>query len=120
MELPSELGDVHIDGVDSRGVVLEQTIGEAAGGCANVKTNEARRIYGEVFESAFELQAATTGIFQVAAFHFDDGIACDLSSRLVDGSAVDPNFARKNHRLRFLLGLGEAALDEKKIQACAT
>ena len=44
LELPGELGDVYIDGVDSSRAELKQAIREAAGGRANVETNEPRWI----------------------------------------------------------------------------
>src|SRR5262249_20201640 len=41
LKLPGELSGVDVHGVDFRGVLLEQAVGEAAGGSADVEANEA-------------------------------------------------------------------------------
>ena len=62
-EFPRELGEVHVDGVDARGAMLQKAIREATGGAANIEADEAGGIYCKIFESAFELQAAAARVF---------------------------------------------------------
>jgi hypothetical protein len=115
LKLPGELGDVHIDGIDTCRAELQQAIREAASGRANVETNESRWIYSKFFKSALEFQSATACIFQVAAFHHDFGIVCNWRSGLLHCGTVDPDFAREDHGLRLLLGFDKAALDEENV-----
>jgi len=59
-ELPVELIDVHVQGVDAGGSVLEQAIGEPAIGSADVQASATGRVNRKVFEGAFELCSTST------------------------------------------------------------
>ncbi len=119
MKLPGELSSVDVDGVDFCGVLLEQAIGEAAGGSADVEADEACGSNREVFESAFEFEAAATGEFEMAAFDVELSIVWYGHACFFHDNIFYAHFASEDHGLGFLLGFGETALDEEKIEAGA-
>ncbi len=57
-DFPVELAVAHVDGVHLRRAVLEQAIGEAPGGCADVEAERARGIDAERRERRLELETA--------------------------------------------------------------
>jgi hypothetical protein len=63
LEFPVELRGVHVDGEDAARAVLEQAIGEATVGRADIEADAAGDIDGKIGESAFEFEPATAGVF---------------------------------------------------------
>lgn len=61
-QLPVDLARADVDGMDASGAVLKETIGEAASGCADVETDLAGDVDGEVFQRSFEFQAAAANV----------------------------------------------------------
>jgi hypothetical protein len=53
-----------VDRIDLGGAPLEEAIGEAAGGCADVERGGAGGVDGEVIEGAFEFQATATDVLR--------------------------------------------------------
>src|SRR5690242_18558707 len=99
--------------------MVKKTIGEAAGGGADVEANEARGFDREVLQSAFQFHARAARILEVAALHIELGIGCDWSSCFASDYIVHADFAGKDHSLSFWLGFGETALDEEKVEPLA-
>src|SRR5690242_21246432 len=99
--------------------MVKKTIGEAAGGGADVEANEARGFDREVLQSAFQFHARAARILEVAALHIELGIGCDWSSCFAGDYIVHADFAGKDHSLGFWLGFGETALDEEKVEPLA-
>src|SRR5579859_4994404 len=112
LKFPGELARVYVDGVDARGACLEQAVGEAARGRAEVEADGAGWIHGKVGESAFQFKAAAARIFLQTACDFDLCGFVNLRAGFFFLSAIDADFARENHGLRLLAGFGEAAFDE--------
>ena len=73
----------------------------------------------EIFEGAFEFQAAAAGEFQVAAGNFKMGGFGDGVAGFVGGVAVDADFAGEDQGLGFGEGFGQAAFDEELVEAFA-
>lgn len=116
-ELPVELGDVDVDGVDARGAVLQEAIGEAAGGAARV---EADFVFGremEIGECAFELQTAATRVAKRFSGERDFRIGRNERACFACRLAVDEDISGEKHGLSALAGRRQSALDEEHIEA---
>ena len=60
------------------------------------------RVDVEIFQRAFELEAAAAGIFLQAAVNFDWRIFRDRLPSLFGALGVDGDLTRQDHGLRFL------------------
>ena len=67
---PVELAGSHVDGMDARGAGLQQAIGEAAGGGAEIRHDQAGDIDAEMSQRGFQLDAAAADVAQLRG-HFD-------------------------------------------------
>jgi hypothetical protein len=116
LESPGKLMDVDVDGEDEFGAVLEKAISEAAGGGADVEASAARGIEGKIGESGFEFAAGAGSEF-LASDELETGVGRDGCAGFVGAGTVNANLAREDEGLGFLLGIGEAASDERLIEA---
>ena len=66
LKLPSELADVHVDGVNARRTVLQEAIGESSVGRADIETDLIRGVDRKIFERAFEFLPCAAGEFWAA------------------------------------------------------
>jgi hypothetical protein len=111
-----ELAAADVDGDDTGGAVLEEAVGKAAGGGAEVETGEAGGVDGEGAEGGFELEPATAdvgerlselewgiGVEGLGGFDEQAGSAADLPGH----DELAGTFAR----------FGEATLDEEEVGA---
>ena len=115
-EFPVDLSGAGIDSVDAEGAVLEETIGEAAGGSADVETDFAGGIDMEVGESGFEFEAAAADVFEgfgdFDARGFGDGVAGFMGFLAVHG-----DFAGEDEGLGFFAGIDELAVEHGDVEA---
>ena len=117
LELPIELGDVHVDGVNATRAVLEQAIGKAAVGRANVEADAIANIDAEISESAFEFQARSAGVFCVGSKDFDLCVRGGGFAGLARELTIDADLTGHDHGLRALARGREAALDKEHVDA---
>ena len=89
LKLPCELAYVYVNGVDARGTALEQAIGEASVGGADVEADLIRGVDGKVLESAFEFLSGATRKFRVATGNRNLGRFRDRRAWFVDASTVN-------------------------------
>jgi hypothetical protein len=95
---------------------LEQTIGEATGGSAEVNCYQAGDIEPEMIQCVFEFVAAAadeffTGIQRERIFRFD-GVA-----RLVGELIVDADLACEDKAFSAFAAVAKAAFDQRLIEA---
>jgi hypothetical protein len=109
----------YVDGVDAGGALLEETVGETAGGRTDIESYAALGVDAKIVESAFELETATADVFLEAGMDFDAGSGANALAGFVGFFAVDLDFTGQNHGLRFLARVGEAAFDHGEIEAFA-
>ena len=111
-----ELRPADIDREHGGRAALEQAIGEAAGGCAEVEAAKAGDIDGEGVEGGFELVAAAADV----PFGGDqlDGRGCVEHVRgLHEDERTDPGAPGHDQALRALPRFGEAAFHQQQIRA---
>ena len=101
-QLPGELVGVDVHRVDARRALLQQAISEAARGGTHVEADFPLRVDVEIFQRAFELEAAAAGVFLQAAVNFDWRVFGDRLASFFGALGVDCDFARQDHGLRFL------------------
>src|ERR1700738_181174 len=87
-QLPGQLIDIHVHGVDAHSSVLEEAIGESAGGCSDVQANARVRIDGKVLQSAFQLHSASADKFSCAAAYLDARFLWEACAGFVGARAV--------------------------------
>jgi hypothetical protein len=115
-ELPGELADGDVHGIDAGGAALEQAISEAAGGGADVEADAACGVDAEVFEGASEFGSGAAGEGRFVAGEFDGGVDGNECACFLGLGAAYADAAGEQQRLRALAGFGEAALDEQQVQ----
>jgi len=118
-QLPVELFDVYVEGVDTFGALLEQAICEAAVRSADIEANAPRGLNRKVFQRAFKFRPAAADELLHPADDFDARIFRDGHTGLFHSLAVHLNFTGENHSHGSLRRCGAASLDEKKIEAFA-
>ena len=117
-DLPVQLAVAHIDGKDLCRTLLEQAIGEAAGGAAGIGADEARGVNTEVPQCLFQLQATAADIGTGLTPHLDDsGICIEGHTGLIGLLSVDIDQTRHNDGLSLGTGLGVELLHEEHIQS---
>src|SRR5579863_5099313 len=104
---PVELPGSNVDRVDARGACLQQTVGESAGGRSEVRGDESGDVEAEMFESAFELQSASSHIAEFRG-HFNTGLGGNKLARLGCFLAIHKDITGHDQRLRFLAGVHES------------
>lgn len=92
-QLPIELIDGHVDGVDSCGAVLQEAIGETAGRAAYIEADFSGGRDLEIVERAFELQTRAAGIAKSLADDFDLRVFGDLCAGLIGQGTSDADLA---------------------------
>jgi hypothetical protein len=96
--------------------MLQQTIGEAACGCANIETDFSARVDAKIFERALQLQAAAARVFSRSSGDFNARVTGDLRAGLIAPLTIHTNFTRQNHGLRLFARFGEAAFDDQQVE----
>ena len=83
-ELVVDLAVAGVDGEDGGGAVLEQAVGEAAGGGADVGAGEAFDGDAPGGERGFEFEAAAGDVAEVVAEEADGGVVGDAGAGFVE------------------------------------
>ena len=112
-----DLAVAGVDGEDGGGAVLEEAVGEAAGGGSDVGAGEA--FDGDVpgGEGGFEFEAAAGDVAEVVAEEADGGGVGDAGTGFVVALLVDEDAAGEDHGLGALAGGGEVAVYEELVEA---
>ena len=114
-----ELGFADIHGVDFGCAVLQEAVGEAAGGCADVHAYFAGGAEGgEAGEGFFQLPAAAADEALRLA-DVDDAVARELVAGFGGWRAFDGDFTGEDEALGFFAAFGQAAGDEQEVQTGA-
>ena len=115
-QFPIELARAHVHGVHARRAVLQQAVGEAAGGGADVQAQPARHIDAEMIQRRLQLQPAAAHIASALPATSMRLAASTRVARLDGFLSVDQHLAGHDESLRFLAGFGQAALDQQTIE----
>ena len=119
-ERVGDLAVAGVDGKDAGRAVLEEAVGEASGGGADVQAGEVLDGDRPVGEGAFELQAAAADVAEVVAEQAEDGVGGDRGSRLVDAldgffRGADQDASGEDEGLGAFAGLGVSSVNEEFI-----
>ena len=117
-QLPVELSMADIEGVHAGGSVLQQAIGEAAGGCAEVQADLAGRIDFEMLQRGLQLEAAPANESR-AREDFDAAGCGHALAGLLRFAVIDQNLAGHDEGLRFFPGIGQTAVQEQEVEPLA-
>jgi hypothetical protein len=117
-EFPDELVGADIVGVDSGGAVLEEAVGEAAGGGTDIEADEAGDIDVEVVQGAFEFEAAAADVAW-GFFDPEDGVEGDEGAGFEAGLIIDENLAGEDEAFGLFAGGAKALLYECLVQTRA-
>ena len=96
-----------------RGAALQQAVGKAAGGGADVETDSTGDVDLPVVEGGLKLESAAADVGHVVAEETDSGIRCDGSARFVDFLFVDEHATGKDKGTGALAALHQASVDEQ-------
>src|SRR5215472_2521854 len=97
--------------------MLQQAIGETAGGCADVDTNLPGDVDVPMLKRALQLQSAAADVLQVLAQHANHTVSLNLRAGLFDLLLIHQHFACKDERLGALARCGQPALHKKFVQS---
>ena len=114
---PVELVVPDVERDHARGAVLQQDVGEAAGGRADVERRDALDAHLKCFERMRELDAAAADPRMIGLAHVDVGGLVDERAGLRHAHAVDVDVARQQHGPRSFSRLRESAGDEQLIES---
>ena len=115
-EFPGELPPANVHGKNFHRAVLQQTIGESAGGRAQVERGEAGDIQMKMVQSMFQFVAAAADVF-FAHVQGELVIGFDGVTRFVDGLGVDADLAGKNGAFGAFAAFAKAAFNQGLVEA---
>src|SRR5579863_8219029 len=116
-QLPIELAVANVDRPHARCAALEQAIGEAAGGGADVETNAALDVDGPMIESRRQLVTAAADEGH-ALKQLDLSIAGHAVAGLFGFLAVEEHVPGENQSLRLFARIGQTAINQDLIETC--
>ena len=111
--------DLAVSGVDrdhASGAVLQEAIGETAGGGADVEASFAGDVDLPMLKTFFELESAAAYVLKILAEESNVGVGIDAGAGLFDFLTLDQNLSGKDQRLRSLTRSGETAFEKQFIQ----
>jgi hypothetical protein len=115
-ELPGELPPANVHGKNLRRAVLQQTISESAGGCAQVERRQSGDIQLKMAQGVFQLVAAAAHVFLVRVqgelVTGFDGVA-----GFVRGLGVDADLTGKNGAFGAFAAFAKAAFNQGLVEA---
>src|SRR6185312_9366197 len=114
-QAPVYLASARIDRMNFGRAVLEQAIGEAAGGGADIGADSAGGIDGEALQRGFPLEAAAADVTKPAA-HFDVSAGGNGTSGLIGAHAIDENVSRHDEGAGLLAGFRETVFHHPAIE----
>jgi hypothetical protein len=115
LKFPVELVGVDINGEHADRSMLEQAIGEAAVGSAEIQANFSCGINREIPKSSFEFEATAGHVFLQAGANFDLRVVGDGVTGFGDRDAVNDNFAGEDHGLGFFARSDASAVEQKAV-----
>jgi hypothetical protein len=115
-EFPSQLALTDIDGGDGRDAVLEEAIGEAAGGGADIEGAQVLDLKMEGSEGMFQFVSAATDI-AVGCGEIEVVIRSDSAAGFIRDVSIETDLPGEDGALRFFSGFAEAAGDQGLIEA---
>ena len=115
-EPPVELTVADVHGVDLFRAVLQHTVGEAAGGRADVGADAVRERDGKRRHRLFELQPAAADIWTRAAAHLDCRSYVNFKAGLVGFLRIDIDLTCHDGGLCLASRLAQAELDKQNVQ----
>ena len=117
-EFPGELAGADVHGIDFRRAVLEQAVGEATGGSAQIHRRRAAHLGREVLQRVLQFPAAAT-YKTLRLRHRQHGFRADGVAGFARRLAVDRDAARHDGALRLLAASAKSAFNESLVQALA-
>jgi len=114
-QLPGELAVADVDGVDPRGAVLEQDVGEAAGGGADVGADQAGWRKREVAEGVVELQSATGDPGMILAADFEGRVFGEGLASFLDAPGAGEDLSCEDEGLGAGAAFNQAAIGEQDV-----
>lgn len=105
-----------VDGDDPRSPVLQEAIGETAGGSADIQTNFAAHVDAPMLQSFFELEPAAADVLQVFTKQTNIGVGCNRGAGFLHLLSVDEYVAREDQRLGTFAGRHQAAIQEQFVE----
>ena len=116
-QLPRQLAVADIDGIDLRGAVGQQHVGEAAGRGADIDRDRALGIEREMRERVRELQPAARDPGMILALDLERRVLRHQVAGLGDAAVGAEHLAGHDQRLGLGAGLDQAALDQQLVGA---
>jgi len=113
-----DLAVANVESCDRCGAVLQEAVGETAGGRPYIQGAEAGHLEGEGLQRGLELEPATADI-AIGHGEFEEGVGADGPARLVGDLAVDPDLAGEDGPLGLLAAFTKATLDKLLVKAQA-
>ena len=105
-----------VDRDDMRGAALQQRIGEAAGGDADVERRAARDVDAEGVERGIELQPAARDEVGGGIVEIEPAVRLDVEAGLGDDAPVDADMPAQDRVARARPAGDEAALGDELIE----
>ena len=115
-KLPGELSPADVHGINLRRAVLEQAIGEAAGGRAEVERDQPGHVELKMFERVFEFVAAAADVF-FAGVEREGVIGPDRVAGFAGGPGVDADLAGEDGAFGLFAAFAKAAFNQRLIEA---
>jgi hypothetical protein len=115
-ELPGELPPANVHGKNFRRAVLQQTIGESAGGRAQVERHESGDIQLKMAQGVFQFVAAAADEF-LFRIQSEPVIGFDGVTGLVRGLGIDADLAGKNGAFGAFAAFAKAAFNQCLVEA---
>ncbi len=114
-QLPIELTGAAIDGMHAGRSGLQEDVGEAAGGRADIEADFAGDVERKVVQRARELESAAAHVGR-AGEHVHGAIVRDQVAGFGRLLPVDAHLSGHDEGLGFLAGFGETAVDHQTVQ----
>jgi hypothetical protein len=115
-ELPGELPPANVHGKNLRRAVLQQTIGESAGGRAQVERRESGDVQLEMAQGVFQFVAAAADVFLVRV-QGELVIRFDGVTGFVRGLGIDADLSGENGAFGAFAAFAKAAFNQGLVKA---
>ena len=115
-ELPGELPPANVHGKNLRRAVLQQTIGESAGGRAQVERRESGDVQLEMAQGVFQFVAATADVFLVR-IQGEPVIGFNGVAGFVCGLGIDADLSGENGAFGAFAAFAKAAFNQGLVKA---
>ena len=116
-QFPVELVCRDVHGEDAQRAILQQAIGEAAGGAADVEADFAVWRDLKILQRALQFQAAAADVGKRVADYFDARVSGNLCAGLLHFLAVHQDAACQQDGLGALAGGSQAPFDDCDVES---